>query len=140
MRARLYSIILILLGLQCALSATTFSQGFSFNGTFNSLNLGGYTPVYPLGTLSAGYTLSATFSYPAIPASSTQLTMDIMMLNAAMSQGLQYMDSSTSPPSLKKAYGTSMSNTISYPTPTNPGLYRMTHNIMFPTGSSQTSA
>lgn len=138
MKAPLCAIILILLGLQCTYSTTTYFDGFSMNGTFNSFDLGGVSSIYPLGTLSANYSLYATFSYPGIPASSIQLTQDIMMLNSALSHGLQYMDTSTGAPVLTKAYGTSISNHISYPTPTNPGLYRMTYNIKFPPASTQT--
>lgn len=137
MRVNLSTILLILLGLQCAFSATTYFDSFSYNGTYGSMDLGGYTAVYPLGVLSANYSIFATFSYPGIPASSTQLTQDISSLNSDPSHGLQYLNSNGT---LVKAYGTSQTNTISYPTPTNPGLYRMTHNIMFPPNSTQSSA
>lgn len=140
MKAGLFTIIVILLGLQCAHSTTTYSYGFTYNGTMNSLNLGGYSAIYPLGTLSANYSIYATFSYPGISAASTQLTQDIMTLSMDPNHGLQYMDTSTGAPVLTRAYGTSQTNTIVYPTPTNPGLYRMTHNIMFPPTSNQTSA
>ena len=127
MKASLCVIVLILLGLQCAYSVTTYFDSFTYNGTSGSLDLGGYSAVYPLGTLSAGYSLYATFSYPGIPATSTQLSTDITYLTSGMAYGLVYMDTSSG--TVVKADGKSQSNKIIYPTPTNPGLYRMTHNI-----------
>lgn len=133
-------ILILLLGAQCAFSATTYTAGFTYNSAANSFDLGGYSVIYPLGTLSANDTLSATFSFPGIPASSTKLASLISNLNSDMNHGLQYLDTSSGAPVLSKAYSTSSTNRIVYPTPTNPGLYRMTHKIGFPPSSTQTSA
>ena len=61
-------------------------------------------------------------------------------LNGLLTHGLQYFDTSSGAPVLTKAYSTSATNKITYPTSTNPGLYRMSYKIEFPPSSTQTSA